>query len=109
MEGLLVNVYVEGFKWERATIEDVKTDSIVICNEEGRRLEIGWDAIVNMSWCQGCGMTNFEMPVPVNDRSIKAGQAIGSCIRTKKGFATAITKPKGNILNIEMSQKPQLF
>ncbi len=51
-------------------------------------------------------MMNFEMSVPVNDRSIEAGQAIGSCIRTKKGFATAITKPKGNILNIGMSQKP---
>lgn len=27
---------------------------------------------------------NFEMSVPVNDRSIKAGQTIGSCIRTRK-------------------------
>lgn len=51
MEGLLVNVYVEGLKWERAMIEDVKTDSVVICNEEGRSLEIEWDAIVDMSWC----------------------------------------------------------
>lgn len=47
---------------------------------------------------------NFEMSVPVNDRSIKAGQTIGSCIRTrKKDFATAIAKPKGKHSNIEMS------
>lgn len=51
MEGLLVNVDLGTVKWNRAVIEEVKEDSVVLRSEEGQKMEVEWDAIVEMTWC----------------------------------------------------------